>query len=551
MISEAEACLDTVGAFRRHPMTVRAIAVSTALLTALSAATFAYGQSETVITVTNGGNAINGDTTNIASLIATPGPDGISFAEAIQAANGTPGPKLLKFAPELSRNPIELLPDGVDRRFIPLLSGSLTIDGDVDGDHKPDITLVGRSSAASTAFVIRSSRNTIRGLNLQTFPDAAIIFTCLDQFCEDRTIQSTRIENNTFFSPQGSGISVAPSGVRPADTPYVTDVGIDGLVITGNDFTVRDTGILLIPGYGGLQHTSARNVTISNNRIAAATGIEVAAGGQSAQPFYSDFNLIDGLTIDNNKFEDNVTAISIVASDWSGSFNTVHATRVTKNQFSGAKTAVMIATAANGIPQRLAEHNSIDDLAITGNTFLENETAIAVSGSGVPDTAMTAVGFNSNTMTALTIDNNTITDYRLAAIRIRGAFISEAFGSAAATGNSIEGVVITNNVLQALQNTSPVGVSLIGGDAVSGGTAQRNSIRNVTLSGNRVQGPGVSLQLIGGNGSQAKANTLDFPHLGANAWQSTVPLTMADDANGASGNSILGAMVRRRAVGKP
>jgi hypothetical protein len=211
-------------------MTIRRIALCAALIALLVSPV--RGQEEVAtMTVTNGGSVVNGNTTSFETLSATPGSDGISFAEAVEASNGTAGPKLIKFAPELVRNPIEVVPDGSDRRLLVLTSGRLTIDGDVDGDGKPDITLVAPITASSAAVVIRSSRNTIRGLNFVTFPDAAIVFTCLDAACEERGIVGTRIENNTFFSPRGAGINVAPAGIRPVDVPYVTDVTFDGLTI--------------------------------------------------------------------------------------------------------------------------------------------------------------------------------------------------------------------------------------------------------------------------------------------------------------------------------
>ena len=86
------------------------------------------------VTVTTTSDAIDGDTSSIAALMADPGPDGaISLREAITAANATAGNKVIRFAPALQGAVIT--PGDVTGRPFPTITGGDTwIIGDIDGD---------------------------------------------------------------------------------------------------------------------------------------------------------------------------------------------------------------------------------------------------------------------------------------------------------------------------------------------------------------------------------------------------------------------------------
>jgi len=62
-----------------------------------------------VITVTNASDDVNGDTSSVPALIASTGPDGISFREALEALNNTLGAETIEFAPELAEDSIYIL----------------------------------------------------------------------------------------------------------------------------------------------------------------------------------------------------------------------------------------------------------------------------------------------------------------------------------------------------------------------------------------------------------------------------------------------------------
>ena len=66
------------------------------------------------VTVSNNSDVVNGDTSNIANLIATPGGDGISLREAIRAANADAAADVITFNAALDGQTILLNLANVD-----------------------------------------------------------------------------------------------------------------------------------------------------------------------------------------------------------------------------------------------------------------------------------------------------------------------------------------------------------------------------------------------------------------------------------------------------
>ena len=93
-------------------------------------------------------NVVDGDTSSITNLLADPGTDGlISLREAIAAANNTAGADTITFDQSGT-----ILLDAVDNdtdgnNAAPALTGELTIDGDLDDDGIPDVTLDANQTA--------------------------------------------------------------------------------------------------------------------------------------------------------------------------------------------------------------------------------------------------------------------------------------------------------------------------------------------------------------------------------------------------------------------
>src|SRR5439155_5067937 len=108
-----------------------------------------------------------------------PGADGlISLREAIIAANNTPGTHTITFDPSLSGGTIVVNFDDLDADTDPdplpaLCGGHTRIEGDLNGDGVPDITLEGSVFPAATraaGILVLSSHYTLRSLRVAHFP---------------------------------------------------------------------------------------------------------------------------------------------------------------------------------------------------------------------------------------------------------------------------------------------------------------------------------------------------------------------------------------------
>ena len=262
----------------------------------------------TVITVTNATVAINGDTSSVKALAANPGPDGISIQEAIMATNNDPGTWVIQFAPALKGSTIDVNPGGQGGGLAPLTGGNVTINGDIDGDGKPDITLTngtGTTAGFGAGFDVLSGGNILYGLALRNFsvgvfiqrPSAAIGLPP----ATGTTFSNITIGNLAITDIQDKGIWLCPTcgdtAAQSSAPPEVTRNIWDHLLITGNTITGNDSGplqgIRLETGNVGdtLQHT-----TIANNTMVGAGGIGIAVGGEVGS---TDDRALDTLIANN------------------------------------------------------------------------------------------------------------------------------------------------------------------------------------------------------------------------------------------------------------
>jgi hypothetical protein len=135
------------------------------------------------ITVTTASDAANGDTSTVKNLISNSGSDGISLREAILATNNDPGRYTIRFARAVKGADIRVgSATGID---LPTLTGGgVWIDGDIDGDSHPDVTLRGfrpssycvQAEFLCAGFRISSSGNELRNLSLRRFA-TGVLFT--------------------------------------------------------------------------------------------------------------------------------------------------------------------------------------------------------------------------------------------------------------------------------------------------------------------------------------------------------------------------------------
>src|SRR5579864_3913036 len=202
----------------------------------------------TVITVTNATVVVNGDTSSVKALMANPGPDGISLEEALRATNNNPGTWNIQFAPALKSSTIVV--DTPPSQGLSLLTaGNVTINGDIDGDGQPDITLT--SMSANLTIYVISGGNTLNGLALKNCGQSGCVSLRsptagggLGQGPQatGKTFANTTISNlvMTNIAAQGATIFICPNCVPNVTSP--TGNTWDHVLITGNTITGNASG---------------------------------------------------------------------------------------------------------------------------------------------------------------------------------------------------------------------------------------------------------------------------------------------------------------------
>jgi len=260
----------------------------------------------TVITVTNATVAINGDTSSVAALVANPGPDGISLPEAIMATNNDPGTWVIQFAPSLKGSTIHLDPaPSVGFLGLPFLTGgNVTINGDINGDGQPDITLTSLSGTGVGIYVL-SGGNTLYGLALQNFAYGVWISSQPEATGQPGdtggAFSNITISNLVLTDIQYLGI-----GVNPGGAPYQST--LDHILITGNTISGNVAGpVLGISLDLGSTAGTLQHITIANNNIVLPMPGGAAAGGIA-------MNIGAGIGSTNNQALDTLIANNAISA---------------------------------------------------------------------------------------------------------------------------------------------------------------------------------------------------------------------------------------------
>ena len=398
------------------------------------------------LVVTNNTEEVNGTTMSPSELIADPGPDGISFREALWAALSAPGPHTILFAPSLRGTTIAL------NSSLPSLDqDAITIDGDVDLDGEPDITIDGGYSQG-VAFGVFASDVTIKGLAIVNFSAAGIqVFT---------------------DSQQG----------RPL---------IEEVQIQGNDISAGWCGIEV---YNWGQSCLIRDVVIKGNKLInnGSVGISLSAalGPDMANNQATDI-LIAENTISN--IPGNKTAISVMgATDRGSTNNFISRLEISNNTISGHTYNNLLISAGN---EQNCANNQIQDILIKGN---------AINGSPVTMEILGGVGSgaNGNRVFRLSIVENALEGGGIQLVSAQGSnahqngietvfvgrnSISNAFangvyiiaGSDGATSNEVKATTILNNLIV---QSKDCGILLHGHD----GSTPNNVIQNVDIINNTI-----------------------------------------------------------------
>ncbi|MBI3681383.1 MAG: hypothetical protein HY235_13445 [Acidobacteria bacterium] len=474
------------------------------------ARTFVLRERGAVITVTNSSDVVNGDVSGVTALLARPGPDGISLREAVTATNNERGVYTIRFDRNLKGASI-LLGD----RLV-FEGGNVTINGDIDGDGNPDVTVRGRGGFG---LEIASSGNTLHALAVEDFGVGVGLAPLVsgNKTFTDNTVSNLvmrRVEQGVAGGYRaGSG-----TGYRWINT-----------FIAGNAIEAKSVGIGFWLGAEGdlVEATRIVGNRLSGGGIVLAIGPGPEDRGNRAVDTLIAYNTIAGA----------IEAVSVYAS-FSGSQNLVDGVRIIGNRVRGG--GVAISTADNIIPGAAAEENVVRNVLIMGNV---------IEGSGIGAQAGFG-GARNNAITDLSIIGNVTSGIGLVASARTVDRPTEA--------NEISRVVIRGNTVQLVQ---PPQFPWGGGVSVQAGQhgGMRSQVRDVWISQNEIDADGhIGINITGGWARAADNQISNVqiwcnqvarpPALAGDPFADMAGITLAGGVSGATGNRIRDVRVQDNLV---
>ena len=479
------------------------------------------------ITVTTAADTINGDVSSVPKLILNPGPDGIALREAITATNNDPGSYTILFSETLTGSTIYT---GAEKNndLPPLLSGGVIIDGDIDGDLAPDITLTSASELEYPVGIkIQSGANTLHALELQGYSIGV-------------AIEPTR----AITTYQGIAISdmVIRDGLMGINLGSGPDVNVRSSYNHFEDFSIINNEILVSQDGITFKLDNATgdrldNVVIHNNNISitrktdkASFGIQLMAG------FGADSveNLILDVVITNNTIRGNPDqAIAVVSGAAGSGGNVIDGVILGANEILISDTNFSIDAGMLGISLITGEPgtdiiNLNHELALyPQSNVIRNIDVIGNKIEGFDGRGIQVLGgccgAQNNSIENINILKNQIqtsisnVEYDVTGILVRA---SNAWPDPQTAENVISGVVIQQNeiVLDAEMNLTDThfmasAISINGQGGGAGGRA--NQVRDIWISLNQVESVVPAINLSGA-WEGAKENVISNVNINCN-----------------------------------
>jgi hypothetical protein len=494
------------------------------------------------ITVRTISDATNGDVATVAGLIANPGPDGISLREAIEATNNDPGSYTIGFAPALRGKVIML------RSVLPhLTGGGVTIDGDISGNGKPDVTLraLGKSSIG---FSIASSGNRLHALELSGFGHGVVIEPAgslkKGDFPNHRTFADNTVSGLVMRGIRVQGIVVDPTGSGNCGVPCRASNRWVNTTITGNTIEARLAGIFFFIGSTSdlVEHVAITGNTIRIVGTAKGPGIGVHTSGESTGARISD------VLVARNSIEGSPDiGIQVAPGTFRAQAGVVEHVRVLGNRLHLVRRGsyfccqgIVVQAGsdapgpARGPPLRYLDDNLARDVLVRGNS---------VSGAlawGVQVVAAYGGGGRRNRVERVRLERNVIRSSTVATGLYLVVADGTPFKNRYATGNRIARVSIDANRIAI--GRSPNGNStapIPGGIALQGGGpfGRGNAIRDVRITDNRIATSQVGITLVGGFRRPSHGNSVTCVRLARNHITGTrKTVTVRANVGGARGN---------------
>jgi len=512
------------------------------------------------ITVATNSDKVDADTSSLEALRSNPGPDGISLREAIEVTNNDPGSYAIAFSAALSGTTITL-----GEYLPPLTGGGVSIEGDIDGDGTPDVTLVTTLQEQwSRAIQIASSGNRLHGLTLKGFAVGVWIEPITgeeDELPTHQTLADNVISGLAILGrSMVSGIMIhspaSPDCGYGKPDPCRTYITFANTTITGNT----------IEGSIGFQ------ISNSGDRIEGATvtdnTIRVGGSGQNSGIVFEQLNNagddgtpapISDVLIARNSIEGSgrgyVLGIGVAAGVARAQGNITEAVRVLDNRIhlvrqgsgpGGVGISVVAGTEASpGIwpdvhPLRYPDGNVLRNVEVAGNRL----SGDLVEGVWVSAGSASAAG-SHNRVLDVQIERNVISSTMVGAgvlLQVGGTEGPAPNLHRWATGNQITGVEIGANRISTGRTRSGLSLDFAGGIVLVGGSAfsRDGVIRDVRIAKNEIKVKFAAvhggIKLIGGIGPTARRNRVTRVRLVANHVSGTRPAVSVRSNIGATTN---------------
>ncbi len=450
------------------------------------------------ITVTTAVDELNGTTTNITTLNATPGGLGISLREAIIATNNTPGADVILFAAGLNGVPIILTRVGDD---------ATAQNGDLDiNDH---LTITGNGEAntiiqgSTNAAFAGSMGDKAFGINQTgTFLGLTVSMSGL-------TVRWCRNSNpvNPLFSHTGGGVDVFLTGTGNSITfTNCTFTGNESVNGTGGGVNV-DSGTVGAPGDVGTNTSNRGTVTFTSCTI---TGNKVNGNSEGAGlNLYSD---IHNVTLTSCTVTGNTGAGTGTNG---GGMNIRHSFGGTVTISGGTYSNNTTGGIGGGIYMGGNQHISMSNATVDGNS----STNATARGGGIVIANLGVAGFTgTNNLSNVTISNNQATT---GVGEGGGLYFNSAYGATltncSITGNSAD---IGAGVQNAGGTTGTITLAISGGSITNNvsssaggglshtGSVTTTTVTNCNITGNTTTGNGGGVYITGGTINIQKANII-------------------------------------------
>ena len=413
-----------------------------------------------------------------------------SLREALIYANHTPGPDTITFAPELSGQTLMVSFDGSDEGEegdpLPnLCGGDITLNGDIDGDGTPDITLDGSNIApnASWGFYPDSDNNTITGFALHSFRTGIAVGAGV----RTAAVSGNRITNNTIDGGV-YGVFVFAGLLMQGTT---SDTTVSGNTVSGTSLT----GILASALYTGSALDGTR---ITDNVVGNSDGAGIFVSSSSFAGTVSQDMGITNTTIQDNDVSENSWAGIVARIDLNNNAQFTQL-RILENHASDNGSGILVQGGQCGATGNMLEAE------IARNTLAGNGTGIEVQGGGNAYCGSEEpLPPSSQNHVTVTITDNVSEDADWTGINIQGGF-------ADANQNTVTATLTGNTVLGGNH-----GLHIQGGSAnyteddveITTAVANGNTV-TATLTNNRLEGAMYAeLDVAAGGAGSASDNTV-------------------------------------------